>query len=73
MGGLGMIKTATHAASSGIIATMMIFGAGYTAAWGQLSHIITAELPSAEVRDLTYVTGSLLAIITQTAVTFGLP
>lgn len=32
MGGLGMIKTATHAVSSGIIATMMIFGAGYTAA-----------------------------------------
>ncbi|KAF5013970.1 hypothetical protein FDECE_58 [Fusarium decemcellulare] len=73
MGGLGMITNSTYAVKSGIIVTMMIFGAGYCAAWGQLSHTITAEMPSAEVRDLTYATGSLLAISTQTAMTFGLP
>ncbi|VUC35051.1 unnamed protein product [Clonostachys rosea] len=73
MGGLGMITAKTLSVSSGIIAMMMIFQMSYCAAWGQLSHTITAELPSAEVRDLTYVTGSLLAISTQTAMTFGLP
>lgn len=72
MGGLGMMST-TRAISGGIIAMMMIFGMGYCIAWGQLSHTITAEIPSAEVRDLTYVTGSLLAICTQAANTFGLP
>ncbi|KAI8664609.1 MFS domain-containing protein [Fusarium keratoplasticum] len=73
MGGLGMISNPSVTVKGGIIATMMIFGAGYCASWGQLSHTITAELPSAEVRDLTYATGSLLAISTQAAMTFGLP
>ncbi|KAH7141279.1 hypothetical protein B0J13DRAFT_503559 [Dactylonectria estremocensis] len=73
MGGLGMIEKTTISVKSGIIATMMIFAAGYTAAWGQLSHTITAELPSAEVRDMTYATGSLLAISVSAAMTFGLP
>ncbi|KAH7152833.1 general substrate transporter [Dactylonectria macrodidyma] len=73
MGGLGMIEKTTTSVKSGIIATMMLFAAGYTAAWGQLSHTITAEMPSAEVRDMTYATGSLLAISVSAAMTFGLP
>ncbi|KAM0414711.1 hypothetical protein ACHAPT_013450 [Fusarium lateritium] len=73
MGGLGMMSNATYSVKSGIIAMMMIFGGGYCAAWGQLSHTITAEIPSSEVRDVTYTTGPLLAIGTQAAMTFGLP
>ena len=72
MGGLGMAKRTT-AVSGAIIATKMIFTVGYTAAWGQLSHTITAEVPAAEVRDTTYATGSFLAVATQAAVTFSLP
>lgn len=73
MGGLGSAPNQTDSTVRGIVATMMIFGAGYTAAWGQLSHTITAELPSAEVRDVTYASGSLLAIGTQATMTFCLP
>lgn len=72
MGGVGVLPR-TYATSAGIIATKIVFVLGYTAAWGQLSHTVTAELPSAEVRDLTYATGSLLAVATQAAVTFSLP
>ncbi|EEU38728.1 uncharacterized protein NECHADRAFT_45721 [Fusarium vanettenii 77-13-4] len=73
MGGLGMISNPSVTVKGAIIAMMMIFGTGYCASWGQLSHTITAELPSVEVRDLTYATGSLLAVSTQAAMTFGLP
>ncbi|KAI9152327.1 Epoxide hydrolase srdG [Paramyrothecium foliicola] len=72
LGGLGLVPR-TYSSSAGIITTVMVFVSGYTAAWGQLSHTITAELPSAEVRDLAYATGSLLAVATQAAVTFSLP
>lgn len=64
MAGLGS-KSESTAYKTGIISMLTIFGFGFASGWAPVSHIITAEIPSARLRDMTYRTASTVNILIQ--------
>ncbi|KAH8883692.1 general substrate transporter [Thozetella sp. PMI_491] len=73
MGGLGTAANQTSDIKAGIVAMMVVFTFGYSIGWAPTAHIISAEIPSTRMRDMTYRTASVLNISVQFAVTFSLP
>ncbi|KAL1904345.1 hypothetical protein Sste5344_009963 [Sporothrix stenoceras] len=73
MGGLGTAPKQTHSIKSGIVAMMVVFTFGYSLGWAPTSHILSAEIPSTRMRDMTYRTASVINIAVQFVVTFSLP
>ncbi|KAJ5655253.1 hypothetical protein N7507_007203 [Penicillium longicatenatum] len=73
MGGLGAVNAPDYGVKSGIIAMMMIFTCGYSLGWAPTAHILSSEIPSTSLRDMTYRTASVLNICTQFTVSFTLP
>jgi MFS transporter, SP family, sugar:H+ symporter len=67
MGALGTVHHPSKGVKSGIVATMVIFTHGYSLGWGPVSHTLSPEIPSMEVRDMTYRCASVLNIATQYA------
>lgn len=65
MGGLGTPRDVTMAMETGIIACLTITSFGFSLGWAPVCHIVTAELPSSRLRDITYRTASAVSIITQ--------
>jgi MFS transporter, SP family, sugar:H+ symporter len=65
MGGLGTASNPSHGIKSGIISTMVIFSFGYSFGWAPMAHTLSAEIPSAKLRDMTYRSASVLNIATQ--------
>lgn len=64
MAGLGS-KSHSDTYKTGIIAMLTIFGFGFASGWAPVSHIITAEVPSSRLRDMTYRTASTINILIQ--------
>ncbi|KAI1414454.1 general substrate transporter [Hypoxylon sp. FL1857] len=73
MAGLGTPQKVTPGMQQGIIAMLSIFGFGFCSGWAPVSHILTAEIPSSRLRDMTYRTASAVNIIVQFATTFATP
>lgn len=65
MGALGTDKHPSYGIKSGIIATMIIFVSGFTLGWAPIVHILSAEIPSMKLRDMTYRTASVINISVQ--------
>lgn len=74
MGGLGASSSNPPQSSKvGIIAMLSIFGFGFASGWAPVSHILTAEIPSTPVRDMTYRTASAVNIVIQFVTTYATP
>ncbi|GAM36936.1 hypothetical protein TCE0_022r06424 [Talaromyces pinophilus] len=73
MGGLGTAANPSDNIKAGIIAMMVVFTFGYSIGWAPTAHILSAEIPSTSMRDMTYRTASVLNIAVQFAVSFSLP
>jgi SP family sugar:H+ symporter-like MFS transporter len=64
MGALGT-QEATKAIKIGIISCVTIWASAFGLGWASVVHVLTAELPSSRLRDLTYRTASIVNITTQ--------
>lgn len=74
MGGLGASSSDPPAPFKvGIICMLTVFGFGFCAGWAPVSHILSAEIPSTRLRDMTYRTASAVNIIIQFVTTFATP
>lgn len=74
MGGLGASSDKPpRPYKIGIISMLTIFGFGFASGWAPVSHILTAEVPSTRLRDMTYRTASTVNIIIQFVTTFATP
>lgn len=65
MGGLGTAANPSDSIKAGIIAMMVVFTFGYSIGWAPTAHILSAEIPSTSMRDMTYRTASVLNIAVQ--------
>ncbi|KAH8881161.1 general substrate transporter [Thozetella sp. PMI_491] len=74
MGGLGASSDSPSVpVKTGIIAMLTVFSFAFAAGWAPVSHIVTAEIPSSRLRDMTYRTASTVNILMQFATTFATP
>ncbi|KAF4443542.1 hypothetical protein F53441_11397 [Fusarium austroafricanum] len=73
MGGLGTVQNPSSSIRSGIVATVTLFGVGFSLGWAPLSHVVAAEIPTTGLRDLTYAVGAVFNIVIQWAVAFSIP
>ncbi|KAJ2984954.1 hypothetical protein NUW58_g5795 [Xylaria curta] len=74
MGGLGASSAnPPKSYKLGIVATLSVFSFGFSSGWAPVSHILTAEIPSNRLRDMTYRTASAVNIIIQFVTTFATP
>lgn len=65
MGGLGTVSDPTRGISTGIVSMLIIFLAGFTFGAAGVTYTLSAELPNARLRDLTFRTGSVVNIVTK--------
>lgn len=65
MGGLGTPANVTPAMQKGIISCITVFGVGFSVGWAPVSHVLSAEIPSSRLRDMTYRTASAVNIFIQ--------
>lgn len=65
MGGLGTAANPSDSIKAGIIAMMVVFTFGYSIGWAPTAHILSAEIPSTSMRDMTYRTASVLNTAVQ--------
>lgn len=65
MGGLGTVADPTYQLKSAIVGMMVVFVAGYTFGWAPVVHVLSAELPSSRLRDVTYGAGTLVNVATK--------
>lgn len=65
MASLGTPSDVTNAMKTGIIACLTITSFGFSLGWAPVCHIVTAELPSSRLRDVTYRYASAVSVITQ--------
>lgn len=73
MGGLGSVANPSREYKIGITAMTVVLNAAYCFGWAPLSHVITAEIPTTRLRDITYATGSVVNIAVAFSITFSLP
>jgi len=64
MAGLGVGEVTTPI-SKAIVAMLTVFGFGFSIGWAPVSHILSAEIPSTQLRDMTYRTASAVNIMVQ--------
>ncbi|KAK1625733.1 general substrate transporter [Colletotrichum phormii] len=73
MGALGLTFNPSVAGKSAIVAMMIVMTTGFTLGWASTSHVLSAEIPSMRLRDVTYQTASVVNIAMQFTVAFTLP
>lgn len=73
MGGLGLTQNPSVPVKSAIVAMMIVMTTGFTLGWAPTSHVLSAEIPSMRLRDITYRTASVVNIIMQFTIAFTLP
>ena len=54
MGSLGTAANPSDRIKAGIIAMMVVFTFGYSVGWASTAHILSTEIPSLFMRDMTY-------------------
>lgn len=65
MGGLGTASPPTYQINVAIVAMMVISLAGFTFGVAPVAYILSAELPSQRLRDITFRCGSLVNVLTK--------
>ena len=65
MGGLGTASMATRQINVGIVSMMVVYLAGFTFGAAGVTYTLSAELPSARLRDMTFRVGSVVNIVTK--------
>ncbi|KAL0940279.1 vegetative cell wall protein gp1 [Colletotrichum truncatum] len=73
MGGLGLTSNPSVAVKSAIVAMMIVMTTGFVLGWAPTSHVLSAEIPSMRLRDITYRTASVVNIVMQFTVAFTMP
>ncbi|KAF9874435.1 vegetative cell wall protein gp1 [Colletotrichum karsti] len=73
MGGLGLTSNPSVPVKSAIVAMMVVMTAGFTLGWAPTSHVLSAEIPSMRLRDITYRTASVFNIAMQFTIAFSMP
>lgn len=73
MGGLGTRENPSFPVRQAITAMVSLFGIGFTLGWAPLSHVVTAEIPTTRLRDVTYATASIFNICIQFSISFSIP
>ncbi|KAK0377532.1 hypothetical protein CLIM01_05084 [Colletotrichum limetticola] len=73
MGALGLTSNPSVSVKSAIVAMMIVMTTGFTLGWAPTSHVLSAEIPSMRLRDVTYRTASVVNIAMQFTVAFTLP
>ncbi|KAF5510567.1 High-affinity glucose transporter ght2 [Colletotrichum siamense] len=73
MGGLGLTQNPSVPVKSAIVAMMIVMTTGFTLGWAPTSHVLSAEIPSMRLRDITYRTASVVNIVMQFTIAFTLP
>ncbi|KAF0325277.1 vegetative cell wall protein gp1 [Colletotrichum asianum] len=73
MGGLGLTQNPSVPVKSAIVAMMIVMTTGFTLGWAPTSHVLSAEIPSMRLRDITYRTASVVNIAMQFTIAFTLP
>lgn len=53
MAGLGVNQPASEQRTKGIIAMIIVFGVGFATGWGPLTYVVSTEVTSLRLRDLT--------------------
>ena len=53
MAGLGVNRPVTEQRTKGIIAMIIVFGVGSATGWGPLTYVVSTEVTSLRLRDLT--------------------
>ncbi|KAF7552933.1 hypothetical protein G7Z17_g3987 [Cylindrodendrum hubeiense] len=73
MGGLGTVTNPSTRVRNGIVAMTTIFNTGFCLGWAPLSHVVSAEIPTTRLRDLTYALGSSFNVVIQFTISFSIP
>lgn len=73
MGGLGTVLNPSISVRLGVVVGMCLMVFGLTSGWAPVSHILSAEIPSMHLRDITYRSATIVSILTQFAATISLP
>jgi hypothetical protein len=73
MAGLGINTPVSLAARNGIVSMLAIWACGFSSGWGPLAYVITSEVASARLRDLTTRVGFGVNVVTNFLVSFSVP
>jgi hypothetical protein len=65
MGGLGTVQPQTKSTMAGIIAMMQLSTASYSAGWAPTVHLLSVELTSPQLRELTYRFANIIMVLIQ--------
>ena len=63
MGGLGTPAVITTPMKKGIVASMVIFGAGFAAGWAPLTYVVVTEIVALRLRDVTSRVGFFVNVL----------
>ncbi|OBT71175.1 hypothetical protein VF21_10093 [Pseudogymnoascus sp. 05NY08] len=63
MAGLDTPAVVTRQMKIGVVAFFCVFNFGFCSGWAPLSHTLSAEIPTARLRDMTYRTASTVNIV----------
>ncbi|TDZ22554.1 hypothetical protein Cob_v004707 [Colletotrichum orbiculare MAFF 240422] len=67
------ISRASTSSRSAIVAVMIVMTTGFRLGWAPTSQILTAEIPSMRLCDMTHRTASVVNIAVQFTVAFAMP
>ncbi|KAI0475147.1 general substrate transporter [Xylariaceae sp. FL0804] len=73
MGSLGVPQPVSHGMKIGIISMLAFMITGFSVGWGPLTYVVSTEVPSARLRDLTVRSGFFTNVVTSFVVSFSIP
>ncbi|KIW10501.1 hypothetical protein PV08_11465 [Exophiala spinifera] len=73
IGGLGTVSNPGDGTKIAITALFTVYFLGFVFGWGPIYHILTSEIPSSRMRDVTYTVASAVTVVTQFVVAFCIP
>lgn len=65
LGGLSFVKDPSYGVKVGMLVAIMIFGTALDLGWSPVVHTLNAEIPSSQLRDLTYRTANTFQLALQ--------
>ncbi|KAJ9638738.1 hypothetical protein H2204_004214 [Knufia peltigerae] len=73
IGGLGTISNPGDGTKIAMTALFTVYYQGFVFGWAPIYHILTSEIPSSRMRDVTYTVASSITVVTQFVVSFCIP
>ncbi|EXJ60157.1 hypothetical protein A1O7_04309 [Cladophialophora yegresii CBS 114405] len=73
IGGLGTRSDPGKGTKIGITALFTVFYLAFVFGWAPIYHILTSEIPSSRMRDVTYTVASFITVVSQFVVSFCIP